>query len=113
MNNSVSFWLCAVVTVVSALVSFGYSLAALSGSTGVARTNAMYAFTRSLALALAAVTVLFLGSPSWLQAVAVSMILVQAGDAAIGAMLKNRLKTVGPALTAVANLGVLLVLVVG
>jgi len=70
----------------------------------VEAVNAMYAFTRSLALALAATVVLFTHSPSWLRAVAFAMLLVQAGDAVVGARLGNRLKTVGPALTAVANL---------
>jgi len=62
----------------------------------VEAVNAMYAFTRSLALALAATVVLFTHSPSWLRAVAFAMVLVQAGDAVVGARLGNRLKTVGP-----------------
>ncbi len=85
-------------------MSLGYSVVGLRGPAGAAATNAMYAFTRSFALAVAATVVLFTQSPSWLRAVAFAMVLVQAGDATIGARLHDRLKTVGPALTAVANM---------
>jgi len=98
------FWVCAAITTASAFVSLGYSVVGLRGPAGAAATNAMYAFTRSFALAVAATVVLFTQSPSWLRAVAFAMVLVQAGDATIGARLHDRLKTVGPALTAVANM---------
>lgn len=101
---SAGFWVCAAITTVSAFVSLGYAVAALGGPPGAAATNAMYAFTRSAALAVAAVVVLFTQSPSWLRAVALAMVLVQAGDAVVGAQLRDRLKTIGPALTATANL---------
>lgn len=101
---SAGFWVCAAITTVSAFVSLGYSVVALRGATGAAATNAMYAFTRSTALAAAVTMVLITQSPSWLRAVALTMVLVQAGDAVIGARLRDRLKTVGPALTATANL---------
>lgn len=101
---SAGFWVCAAITTVSAFVSLGYSVIALRGPDAAAATNAMYAFTRSLALAVLATLVLFTQSPSWLRAVALAMVLVQAGDAVVGARLHDRLKTVGPAMTAVANL---------
>lgn len=101
---STSYWICATITAVSAFVSLGYSLVALRSPDGVAATNAMYAFTRSFALAIGATVVLFTQSASWLRAIALAMVLVQAGDAVIGAQLRDRLKTGGPALTAVANL---------
>ncbi len=108
MNNTVAFWLCTVVTVVSALVSLGYSTRALTGQNGTARTTASYALTRSAALAVVAVILLIFAARSWLPAVAVCMVLVQTGDAAVGAMIKDKLKTIGPALTALANLAALL-----
>jgi len=106
---SAEFWVCATITAVSAFVSLSYSVVGVRGPAGAAATNAMYAFTRSFALAVAATVVLFSQSPSWLRAVAFAMVLVQAADAVIGARLHDRLKTVGPALTAVANLIALLV----
>jgi hypothetical protein len=83
-------------------------VAALRCPEGPGRTDAFYAFSRSLALAVVAVILLFAQSLDWLKAVAVAMIVVQAGDAVIGARSRDRLKTVGPALTAVANLAVLI-----
>ncbi len=104
---SSAFWLCAAITAVSAVVSLGYSVAAVRSPEGPGRTNALYAFSRSLALAVAAVVVLFARSEDWLKAVAVAMTIVQAGDAVIGVQIRDRLKTVGPGLTAAGNLAAL------
>ncbi len=71
---------------------------------GVEAVNAMYAFTRSLALALAATVVLFTHSPSWLRAVAFAMVLVQAGDRCSRCTAGQPPQDRWPALTAVANL---------
>lgn len=101
---SSAFWLCAAITAVSAVVSLGYSVAAVRSSGRLGSTEALYAFSRSSALAVAAVIVLVVRSEDWLKAVAVAMIIVQAGDAMIGARIRDRLKTAGPALTALANL---------
>jgi hypothetical protein len=89
-------------------VSLGYSLLALPSSEGAAQVNAMYAFSRSLALAVVASVVLCTHSSLWLRAIALAMILVQAGDAVIGSRIRDRLKTLAPGLTAVANLIALL-----
>jgi len=78
---------------VSAFVSLGYSVVALPNPTPSGRTNAMYAFSRSLALAVTAAVVLFTHSSSWLRAVALAMVIVQASDAIVGATLRDRLKT--------------------
>jgi hypothetical protein len=106
-----AFWICAGVTAVSAFVSLGYSVVAVARSGGTARVNARYACSRSLALAAVATIVLLAQSPSWLPAVALIMVVVQAGDAVVGAIARDRLKTVGPALTSVANLVALVSLV--
>ena len=100
---SAAYWLCAAITVVSALVSLGFSIAALRATTTEVRIASMYAFARSLALAIAAVIALILNSVGYLQAVALSMVIVQAADAVIGAMNRERLKTIGPAITALVN----------
>jgi hypothetical protein len=104
---SPAFWPCAVVTAVSAFVSLGFSVAALSPSgksEGTEGTSAMYAFSRSLALAATCAVVLVAQLDAWLAAAALTMVLVQAADAVIGGLRHDRLKTVGPALTAVVNL---------
>ena len=90
----------------SALVSLGYSTAALrAASTGgdAGRVPAMYAFTRSLALATTAVVAARTQSVAALKAAAFAMVLVQAGDAVIGVVTHDRLKTFGPAATAMVN----------
>jgi hypothetical protein len=47
---TVPFIVCALITAISALVSFGYSMAAVLGSSGEAKTLARYASARSVAL---------------------------------------------------------------
>lgn len=105
---SASFWACALITAISAYVSLGYSVAGARSASGQGRTASLYALARSTALAVTATVVLVTHTPSWLKAVAVAMILVQAVDAVIGLTIRERLKTVGPAATAVANLAALL-----
>ena len=100
---STGFWVCATITAVSALVSLGYSLAALAESETASRTSAMYASSRSLALAVAAVAALFWRSTPYLVAIALTMVIVQAVDAVIGAVIRDRLRTFGPAVTSLAN----------
>lgn len=99
---SIAFWVCAVVTVISAGVSLGYAVAGLraaSGSTAV--TASRYALARSAAFAALAIAALVVGSVAFLAAVATSMVIVQALDAFVGAAIPDRIKTVGPAATAV------------
>jgi hypothetical protein len=104
---TLAFWLAVTVTVISAAVSFGYALAGLRAATGDARTPSMYAFARSLALLLVAVIAPFTGSLAFVAAIAIAMIIVQAADAVIGVRIRDRVKTLGPAATAIVNLGAL------
>ncbi|AAT88825.1 hypothetical protein ATY41_12160 [Leifsonia xyli subsp. xyli] len=64
----------------------------------------MYAFARSLALVVVAVIALFTGAVPFVVAIAIAMIIVQGVDAVIGVVIRDRTKTIGPAVTAVANL---------
>jgi len=98
------FILCASVTLISAVVSLGFSIAAAVTGSGAARTMALYACARSVALSIASVVPILTGSVQWLLAVAWSMIIVQACDAVIGITIKDRMKTFGPAATAIFNL---------
>jgi hypothetical protein len=101
---TVPFVFCASVTVASAIISFGFSVAAVLGSTGEARTIALYACARSVALVVAGAVPFLTGSTQWLQAVALSMIIVQACDTVIGLTIKDRMKTFGPTGIALLNL---------
>jgi hypothetical protein len=101
---SVPFVFCASVTAISAIISFGFSVAAVLGSTGEARTIALYACARSVALVVAGAVPFLTGSTQWLQAVALSMIIVQACDTVIGLTIKDRMKTFGPTGIALLNL---------
>jgi len=98
------FIVCASITAISAIISLGFSMAAALGASDTARTMALYACARSAALVIASAVPFFTGSTGWLQAVAWSMIIVQAGDAVIGGTIKDPMKTYGPAGTALLNL---------
>lgn len=108
-----AFWTCAAITAISAAVSFGYAAVGLRQSPdGAARTASQYAFARSAALLVAAVTAPFAGSTGFLAAVAIAMVIVQGADSLIGISIRDRVKTIGPAATAAANLGAVLWLLV-
>jgi hypothetical protein len=101
---TVPFILCALITAISAIISLGFSIAAAIAATDTARTMALYACARSTALVIASAVPFLTGSTEWLQAIAWSMIIVQASDAVIGTTIKDRMKTFGPAGTALLNL---------
>jgi hypothetical protein len=98
------FVVCATVTSISAIVGLGFSIAAVLKADGEAKTIALYGCARSIALALVSPVPLFTGSTAWLLAVACSMTVVQACDAAIGVRIGDRMKTLGPAAIALLNL---------
>ncbi|ROS26284.1 hypothetical protein [Cellulomonas sp. PhB150] len=100
---SFQFWLCAVITAISAYVSLGYSIAALRGADAQAKVGSMYALARSVAVAAAATIAPFTSSVDFVAAVALVMVIVQGADAVVGARIHDRLKTYGPAATAVVN----------
>jgi hypothetical protein len=64
---------------------------------------ALYACARSTALVIASAVPFFTRSTEWLQAIAWSMIVVQAGDAVIGGTIEDPMKADGPAGTALLN----------
>ena len=68
---------------------------------------ALYAAARSLAWAGVSVAAFVVRAAGWLEAVACGMIVVQACDAVIGVGIGDRVKTFGPAATAVLNAVVL------
>lgn len=104
---SSSFLVCAAITTISAIISLGFSIASLSGVAGTARTLAYYTCARSLALVVISLASFETASGHWLQAAAVAMIIVQSCDAVIGTTIADRMKTLGPAGTALGNLAAL------
>jgi hypothetical protein len=106
-SNNRHFLVCAFMTVASALTSAGFSIAALNAS-GDAYVNAMYAASRSLSLAFVSIVVVFLRSRTGLMALSAVMVLVQSGDALIGAIDHDPLKTFGPAFLALLTAGALI-----
>ncbi len=100
---SAAFWVCAIITAVSAFVSLGFSIAGMAAADASSRTSSMYASARSLALVVTATVALLTRSNSYVEAIAVTMVIVQAVDAVIGVRIRDRLKTVGPAATALVN----------
>jgi hypothetical protein len=105
------FLVCAMITAVSAFVSLGFSIASVPSANGQTRTLALYACARSIAFATISVVPFATGWSLWLEAVAVGMIILQALDACVGVAISDRMKTLGPAGMAVANLAALLWLI--
>src|SRR3979411_2364871 len=106
MNIRVLF--CALITAASAVISLGFSIAAVFNNTNELRTMAVYTCARSVALVIVSAVPFLTGSTPWLQAIACSMIIVQVCDAGIGVVIKDRMKTFGPAGTALVNLAALI-----
>ena len=104
-----AFWICAIITVASAVVSASYSVAALIG---VARQDqyAMYAASRSIALALASLACIGARSRHGVMVLALTMGLVQGLDALIGLVGHDPDKTYGPLALSVVGLASLIAL---
>ena len=100
---NIPFLFCAFITTVSAVISLGFSVAAAFNTANEVRNTALYTCARSVALAIVSAVPFLTGSTPWLLAIACSMIIVQICDAAIG-VVKDRMKTFGPAVTALLNL---------
>ena len=109
-----AFWVCAGVTAASAFVSLGFSVAALLSVRYQARTNAnaMYVLSRSVALAAVSLLPPISQTRSSLLTIALAMVIVQALDAIVGGIVRDRMKTFGPASLGALNLVALVWLLV-
>lgn len=99
------YYLCAIFTVISAAVSFGFSIEAYRKAKTQkdnAFTNAKYAVSRSFSLFIVAIGLLIFTSPEYLVAMSAVMIGVQLLDGIIG-MKISTFKSLGPFLTALGN----------
>lgn len=104
------YYLCGMVTLISAAVSFGFAVAsffAAKSEQSTALVNAKYALSRSASLLLVAIGLLIFKEPSFLIGLSAVMIFVQLFDGVIGIKI-SPFKTVGPLITAVGNTVVLI-----
>lgn len=102
-----AFWGCAVMTLLSAGVSAGFSLVGLFGL-GSGDSFASYAASRSVALLLTVVIATCVRSRMPLAVLGLAMTVVQACDGVIGALAHDPFKTYGPFAFAVLNALVLI-----
>ncbi len=99
------YYLCAAFTLISAAVSFGFSVEVylkLRQIEDVGLITAKYAMSRSLSLFLGSIGLLIFISQPYLIALSVIMIGVQLFDGIIGIKI-SIFKTLGPILTAIGN----------
>jgi hypothetical protein len=101
-KRSSAFWICAIITLVSAVVSASFSVAGLLGD-GRSDVYAMYAASRSVALPLAVLVCIWFRSRAGIAAMALTMGLVQLFDGVIGVLAHDASKTYGPLVLAVAT----------
>jgi hypothetical protein len=101
------FWLCSAITTISALVSAGFSIAGLIGTSG-SDTFAHYAASRSIALLIAALSNMALRSRTATATLALVMSMVQGFDGLIGALAHDPEKTFGPLVFALVNAAALI-----
>src|SRR5258705_4497018 len=97
-----SFWVCAVMTLLSAGVSAGFSLVGLFDP-GSGDGFARYAASRSVALLLTVVIAICVRSRVALAVLGIAMTIVQAFDGVIGVLAHNPSTTYGPFAFAVLN----------
>jgi hypothetical protein len=100
IKPSIAFGLCCALTLLSALVSAGFSFAAL---TGLATFNALgwYAFSRSISLPIVVLAAIATRSRAAVLTMAFTMTLVQLFDGIIGIFMKDPAKTYGPFVLAI------------
>ena len=96
------FWGCALMTLLSAGVSAGFSLAGLLGS-GNGDSFARYATSRSVALLVTVLIAIGVRSRTAIAFLGIAMTSVQAFDGVIGALAHDLSKTYGPFAFAVLN----------
>src|SRR5260370_39383796 len=97
-----SLWICAVITGFSAVVSAGFSIAAMIGVTQRDPLG-WYAASRSVSLLLIVLVVILQRSRRGLIAIALTMGFVQLFDTVIGFVQHDPSKTYGPLVFAVAT----------
>jgi hypothetical protein len=96
------FWVCALLTLLSAGVSAGFSLEGLLGS-GRGDSFAGYAASRSVAFLVTVLVAIRVRSRIAIAFLGIAMTVVQAFDGVIGVLAHDPAKTYGPFAFAVLN----------
>ena len=81
------YTICAAITAISSIISLGYASLALLSATNdgsAARNNALYSFSRSVAIALICCGVFTFHNLAYLAAVSIMMIVIAGIDGVIG-----------------------------
>jgi hypothetical protein len=97
------YWICFAISCLSALISLGYSMAALRGR-GRSDVYRQYAGSRSVAVAGAVVAAAFVRSRDLMLVLAFATALMQGLDALVGLDTGERAKVLGPAAVSVLTL---------
>ena len=99
----------AYITLLSALLGLCFSIGAVRSANRDSRTNALYLFARSLALAAVTAAPLCIYAPDILFVVTMAMLIVQIIDCMIGVIMKRKMRVIGPFIMAVCH-GICLVM---
>ena len=105
-QTSLAFWVCAIITTISALVSAGFAVGGLFGPSG-GDIFERYAASRSIALLIAVLCCIGFRSREAISALALVMGLVQGFDGIIGFLAHDPAKTYGPFVFALVNFAAL------
>lgn len=97
------YYVCAVITLISASISLFFSLLAVRKSTGDAQVKALYVTARSVAFLCISIVPFFIISNELVVITAVGMIIVQFFDGFIGIKIKDMPETVGPFTIAIVH----------
>lgn len=90
-------------TLISAVLGVCFSIGAVIAERETSRTNALYMFARSFALACVAIIPVCRNAPAILFVVTGIMLIVQLVDCIIGIIIKSKMCTVGPFIMAVCH----------
>ena len=97
------------ITLLSALLGLCFSIGAVRSANRDSRTNALYLFARSLALAAVTAAPFCIYAPDILFVVTMAMLIVQITDCMIGVIMKRKMRVIGPFIMAVCH-GICLVM---
>ena len=101
-NDSRVFWICAFVTILSSIISAGFSVANVA-THGLGDISALYGASRSIPILLVAIIAAVRRSNLGVATVSLIMTLVQLGDTMVGALAHDTSKTLGPLILALAT----------
>ena len=101
-NDSRAFWICSFVTILSSVISAGFSVANVA-SHGLGDISALYGASRSLPILLVAIVAAVRRSTLGVATVSLIMTLVQLGDTMVGVLAHDTSKTLGPLILALAT----------